>query len=175
MAPSLATGLQLEPITLANESPPLAALRRALSDVERAEAESSTQGLWKAWLQVGCCYRALRAPTEAQNSLRQALRAARTLRSPSALVAVLCELAETTCDLADPANEPSRDLRRIARDKARDEVFEASTWLLSGEPSAGSAQLLLRLSDVLNRCGDHDDAAVLQARAVAWMSSTADH
>lgn len=154
-----------------HETPDIAALRTALQAVEKAEASASSHALCHAWLRVGQCWRVMHAPQEAHNSLRNALREARTTRRGHELVQVLCEMAENTCDLADAKPEPSPEWLRMSRDKARDEVFEASTWLLRGEASADAAHTLLRLSDVLNRCGDHDDATVLQARALGWMAA----
>jgi hypothetical protein len=154
-----------------HEAADIAALRTALKAVEQAEASASSQALCHAWLRVGRCWRVLHSPDEAHNSLRHALREARTTRRAHELVQVLCEMAENTCDLADVQPEPSSEWLRMSRDKARDEVFEASSWLLRGGASADAAHTLLRLSDVLNRCGDHDDATVLQARALGWMAS----
>lgn len=154
------------------QAAPQAALQAALMAVERAEAAASQQALWPAWLDVARCWRRMGATQEAHTSLRNALRVARAARNSAALVDVLCEMAENACDLADMHMGSSRERVRHWRDMARDEVFEASTWLLRAEPSSDAIAMLLRLSDVLNRCGDHDDASVLQMRALAWMSSS---
>jgi hypothetical protein len=179
MNTTLAAGAETEPARLSLEFAepevnPHAALRAALLAVERAEATASQQMLWPAWLDVARCWRRMGATEEAHGSLRNALRVARSARSSAALVDVLCEVAENTCDLADMHVGVSRERVRHWRDRARDEVFEASTWLLGAEPSAKAVETLLRLSDVLSRCGDHDDASVLQMRALAWMSRAAE-
>ena len=79
---------------------------------------------------------------------------------------MLCELAETACAIAEQHGAGHRHAEsRAARDRARDEAFEASALVHAAIDTGWAVDGLLRISDVLDRCGDHEDAAVLQARA----------
>jgi tetratricopeptide (TPR) repeat protein len=169
------SSLRLNGPASVSQHPPERQLHAALSTVERLEAQGQAAALCGAWMEVARCYRALQALEDAQRSMRQALRVARISRSANAVAQALCALAENTCDLADEAMEPGCEARRAAMERARDEVFEASSLLLGCEASPAHAELVLRLSDVLNRCGDHDDAAVLQGRALLWMAQLQPH
>ena len=172
---SLASAAQFATPAAQDPAPALReALQHALRSLEGLEAQGSAS-LWQAWLRVGCCYRQLHALPEAHSSLRQALRCARLARRGEALSAVLCELAENTCDLAEALPETSRDALRQARDKARDEAFEASKLLLQDEGSTHAANRLQRLAQVLARCGDLDDAAAMQCRARLWAAGGTEH
>ena len=60
-------------------------------------------------------------------------------------------------------------MNRPARDRARDQAFEAARLAgLATDPN-WEIRVLLRASDVLDRCGDHDDSVLLQQRALVLM------
>lgn len=146
------------------------ALLSAVSRLDEAERLGRPEDMALALVPVAACYRALGALPAAEDLLRQALRWARQARSPSLLVDVLCELADTACRLADELQRVGDAGARSARERARDEAFEAASLAHRAHEPVWGAQALLRISDVLNRCGDHDDASVLQTRAVQWMA-----
>jgi tetratricopeptide (TPR) repeat protein len=146
------------------------ALLEAVARLDDAETRGRPQEICLALVPVAACYRAMGAWTAAEHVLRQALRHARTGASPELLVDVLCELAETACSIADSADPMEGSLARAARERARDEAFEAASLAHRSSDGHWEASALLRISDVLNRCGDHDDAACLQSRAVELMS-----
>jgi hypothetical protein len=142
------------------------ALRTAVERLDQAEREGCPSALTLAQVRVAGCYRSIGALVAAEQTLRQALRAARRARSTSLLVDVLCELGETACAIAEQPRSGERDAEsRAARDRARDEAFEASSLVHMAIGADWTVDALLRISDVLNRCGDHEDAAVLQGRA----------
>lgn len=142
------------------------ALRTAVERLDQAEREGCPRTLTLAQVRVAGCYRSIGALVAAEQTLRQALRAARRARSAPLLVDVLCELGETACAIAEQPRGGERDAEsRAARDRARDEAFEASALVHTSIDADWAAHALLRISDVLNRCGDHEDAAVLQGRA----------
>lgn len=145
------------------------ALRVAVSRLDQAEAEGRAPERAMALSSVAACYRALGAWTAAEDALRQALRQARLTASVDLLLDVLCELAETACGLSETLAEHEPASARAARDRARDEAFEATSLAHRATDGSREPSILLRISDVLNRCGDHDDAATLQGRALALM------
>jgi tetratricopeptide (TPR) repeat protein len=147
------------------------ALLTAVSRLDEAERHGQPDDLAMALMPVAACYRALGALSAAEDVLRQALRCARTSRSQALQVAVLCELADTACRLATELQPGDDAGARAARERARDEAFEAAALAHRALDTNAAAQALLHISDVLNRCGDHDDAAVLQSRAVQWMAA----
>lgn len=147
------------------------ALQAAVSRLDEAERHGRPEDMALALIPVAACYRGIGALAAAEDLLRQALRWARTSRSTSLLVDVLCELADTACRLADDLQRADDASARAARERARDEAFEAASLAHRVHERAWAAQALLKVSDVLNRCGDHDDAAVLQGRALQWQAA----
>jgi hypothetical protein len=84
----------------------------------------------------------------------------------------MCELAEVSCAAADAeqaANEDDRHAGRAARERARDQAFQAAALAGQTADAQWEVKVLLRISDVLDRCGDHEDAATLQNRAISLM------
>ena len=82
----------------------------------------------------------------------------------------MSELAHTACIRADELQSEDSASARAARDRARDEAFEASTLTHRHAQAPWATPALLEISDILNRCGDHDDATALQKRALEWMN-----
>jgi uncharacterized membrane protein YccC len=82
----------------------------------------------------------------------------------------LAELASQVADLAESNGEQPNTVRR-ARDRARDQAFEAVRLADQRADPHWEIGLLLRACDVLVRCGDHDDAAQLKLRANKLMPS----
>jgi hypothetical protein len=60
-----------------------------------------------------------------------------------------------------------------AMERARDHAFEAAALARQASDAHWEVKVLLRVSDVLDRCGDHDDAISLQTRALTLMSHEA--
>lgn len=148
------------------ETPQRAALREALVRLDQAELTGRPYELSAALTTVGRCYRRLNALRAAEDSLRQALRWAHACGSIDLQVDLLCELAECACGQADQLGEDEFRGAHAARERARDAAFEASVLARRVADPEWERCTLLRISDVLSRCGDHDDAAWLQSRAL---------
>ena len=147
------------------------ALRTAVERLDKAEREGCPRELTQAQVRVASCYRSIGALVAAEEALRHALRAARRSRSTRLLVDVLCELGETACAIAEQHRGGHQEAEaRAARDRARDEAFEASALVHTAIDSPWAVVALLRIADVLDRCGDHEDAGVLQGRAAELVS-----
>jgi len=69
----------------------------------------------------------------------------------------------------DGDDEDDEHQARSARDLARDMAFEAARVATHAADPHWEIKVLLRASDALDRCGDHDDAITLQTRAMTLM------
>lgn len=147
-------------------------LRQAAAALDAAEAGGQPHAVSRALTQMAACYRALRATASAETCYEAALRWARSAGSTDQVVDLLCALCETAVDLAGAQEGQRRGSRRAARERARDHAFEATTLAGKVADPGWEATVLLRISDVLDRCGDHDDAAQLQVRALRLMSGS---
>ena len=150
------------------------ALRRAAGELDAAEAAGQPQQISRALARVAACYRALTAMTSAEAYYEAALRWARSTGSTDEVVDLLCELCETTVQLSRAQEAQRAGAGRAARERTRDHAFEATTLAGRVSDPHWEATVLLRVSDVLDRCGDHDDAALLQTRALCLMSGRGD-
>jgi tetratricopeptide (TPR) repeat protein len=151
------------------------AMRRAAARLGRAQALAQPFELSQALAEVARCYRALGIWSTAESSLEQALRWGRLAGSTDLVVDLLCELSEAACALAEQLDAKAAGKGGSARERARDHVFEVTTLASHTADRHWEVQVLLRLSDVLDRCGDRDDAMLLQTRALRLMSGSLDH
>jgi tetratricopeptide (TPR) repeat protein len=152
------------------------AMRLASARLDAAELRAEPFEMTHALTQVARCYRALQMLPSAETCLLQALRWSRLTGSIDAMVDLICELSETTVALATwqdkQAQAGERAEGHAARERARDHAFEASTLACRVADPGWEVQVLLRISDVLDRCGDRDDAVLLQTRALRLMSGS---
>lgn len=152
--------------------------RRALRDatfvLEAAEAMGEPAVLSQILAHVSACHRRLGALAEAVWFAKRGLQLTRSLSAVDASVDALCELAELALERADglEAQDESRGAHRL-RDTARDHGFEAARLALRSADPQWEITVLLRISDLFDRLGDHDDAIALQCRAVELMTSAA--
>ena len=86
-----------------------------------------------------------------------------------ARVDLLCELAEVTVSQAELMADADSATRYTTLERSRDHAFEAARLAGQTADAQWEVKVLLRISDVLNRCGDHDDAAQMQERALTLM------
>jgi hypothetical protein len=150
-------------------SPARTALRGAAAALDRAEQYKQPLEMSLALAQMARCYRGLQAHGPAEWYLEQALRWARTLGAIDQSVEILCLLAEASCSLAEMQMRVDRQRGHAALERTRDRAFEASGLAGSVSDPEWEIKVLLRISDVLDRCGDHDDAVQLQSRAMRLM------
>lgn len=145
-----------------------AALERALSALDAAETRQSPPEMVQALTQAARAYRGLAEPAAAETCLQRALGWAGLLGSVDASIDLLCELAEAAVAQAPSHDDAAR--ARAARERARDHGFDAAERARHCADPQWELSVLLRVSDVLDRCGDHDDAIVLQCRAIALIT-----
>lgn len=160
------------PSPLSREEPTRQAMRHAAARLDAAEAHGRPADMSQALADVARCCRALHDWHGAEACLVQALRWARLSGSTDGVVDLMCELSETTTTLAErlDATEAEHGPGHAARERARDHAFEASTLAGRVADTQWEVQVLLRISDVLDRCGDRDDAMLLQTRALRLLS-----
>jgi len=91
-----------------------------------------------------------------------------------ASVDALCELGESALERAAllDSQAEARSARDL-RDAARDHGFEAARRALHAADSEWEIGVLLRVSELFDRLGDHDDAIALQCRAAGLMTCQA--
>ena len=144
------------------------ALNSAALALTRAEQGGSSAARSLALAQLGRCYRGLGEVVSAQYCLEQALHWAVASQLTDLRVDLLCDLAHTAAQQADllSLSQPQHPaLARAAREQARGHAFDATALATRVADSGWEATVLLRISEVLDRCGDHDGAAKLQTRA----------
>ncbi len=149
------------------------AMCRAAAQLDAAETRAQPSEMSQALSEVARCCRALDDWPSAETCLVHALRWARLAGSTDGVVDLMCELSETSTGLAerfDADEDMDRGPAHAARERARDHAFEASTLAGRVADTQWEVQVLLRISDVLDRCGDRDDAMLLQTRALRLMS-----
>lgn len=142
------------------------ALRKALASLELAQAGGRPWSMAEAYREAGSAYRALGALGLALTMLEQSVRYARVTGSIDQCVDLLCEVVETLALQSDACEHEQAGSGRRTRDRARDHVFEASRLAARVSDARWEITVLLRLSDVLDRFGDRDDATQLQVRAL---------
>lgn len=146
------------------DGPSRDALRESLRSLESVEARgASPLARLHALTEVARCYLALGSFDAADAHLRQALRWAHCLGSADAAVELLCDLAELASLQAAQAQGPHA---RKLRDRAHERVLEAASLASRAADPHWEVHVLLRVSDVLARCGDHGDALAMQCRAL---------
>jgi tetratricopeptide (TPR) repeat protein len=151
--------------------PERAALELAVRRLDEAELDRQPAAMSEALAGIARCYRALSAYPHAMDFMHQALRWSYALGGVDQRVELLCELAELSCAAAEDASggEDGERQARSARDLARDMAFEAARVATHSSDAHWEIKVLLRASDVLDQCGDHDDAITLQTRAMELM------
>ncbi len=153
--------------TAAPSEPLRQALREAVAALDAAEASGEPARLSQALAHVSRCHREAGALAEADWYAKRGLQVARGLGAVDASVDALCEVAELACERAArlETHDELRAARRL-REAARDHAFEATQLAQRAADPQWEITVLLRVSDVLDRCGDHHDAVALQCRAI---------
>jgi len=151
--------------------PERSALELAVRRLDDAERDRQPAAMCEALAGIARCYRSLSAYAHAMDFMHQALRWSYALGGVDQRVELLCELAELSCAAAEDASagEDGERQARSARDLARDMAFEAARVATHSSDAHWEIKILLRASDVLDHCGDHDDAITLQTRAMELM------
>lgn len=154
------------------EAPAREVLRLACRVLDAAEVTGGAMAISQALAAVACSYRALHALPAAEHCLDEALRWARATQSTDWTIDLLCELVETGVQLGTAQDTASPGSGHGARERARDHAFEASQLAARVADREWEVKVLLRVSDALDRLGDHDDATGLQTRALRLMNGS---
>lgn len=141
-------------------------LRASLRQLEAVQAHPRPWALAEAHRAVGGAYRDLGAWPSAVANLQVARRWAQASQARDLDIDIACTLVETLANAADAAEQQQRGIGRPQREQARDLVFEVTQQAASAADAQWEVGVLLRLSDVLDRFGDRDDATQLQIRAL---------
>jgi hypothetical protein len=156
----------------AMESPQRAELTRALAMLDGVEQRGQPAAIADALVTVARCYQQLGMTAHRRWYLQQAVRFATLLSAVDASVDVLCELAEASVACTEDVEAEDDDPRRqhSARDQARDHLYEATRLAARSADPQWEVTVLMRVSEQLDRMGDHDDAIAIQRRALALIS-----
>lgn len=141
-------------------------LETALRMLDAAENVASPAQVSSALAEVARSYRELGQLGSADWHFQQALRWARTTGGTDACVDLLCESAELAITVATRHDPDDAALARAARERARDQSFEATRLVQRCADPQWEVSVLIRISDVLDHCGDHEDALALHCRAL---------
>jgi tetratricopeptide (TPR) repeat protein len=152
------------------DHPAHAALRQAVADVDAASLHHQPMAMSQALARVARCYVALPMWSAAITCYQQALRWARVTAATDHLVDLLCELCETQAEFAQALDAQRPGSGHPARERARELAFEASALASRVADPGWEVKLLLRISDIHDQCGDHDDAVLAQTRALRLMA-----
>lgn len=156
----------------------LTVLREAMVLLDLAQAETGSArapALCHALTEAARALAGVHAYAPAESHLAQALRWAATMGGHDLCADLECawsEVATNAADLADVRGEQAAS--RAARDRARDHAVEAARLAALVTDPNWEIRVLLRASDVFDRCGDHDDAVLLQQRALVLMGLSQD-
>lgn len=165
-------------------------LRRASAGLDVAELSGRPFAMSQALAELARCYLELAAQPSAEAHFESAVRWARLCGSVDHVADLLCEAADAAVRVAlareaesdVPQDGPAsltavseRDLAagHAARERARDRAFEVSQLASRVSDPSCEARLLLRVGEVLERCGDHADAVQMQVRAFNRMGGVA--
>jgi len=171
-------------------------LRRASASLDLAELTGHPFAMSQALAEVARCYREMQAETRGEAHFEAAVRWARCAGSADHLADLLCELADASVRVAlaqdlqswlskdgsdagvgevvgERVGVGSSSAGHAARERARDHAFEVSQLVGRISDPSCEARLLLRVSEVLERCGDHADAQQMQLRAFNLLGGVA--
>ena len=158
------------------DGPARDALRVAMRQLSEAEARNDAgrpAALCHALTEAARAFAGLQAYSPAESYLAQALRWAGVIGGPDLQADLQCALAEVATNAADLAQQQGQSgpegQRAPDRARARDHAFEAARLAGRTSDPHWEVKLLLRASDVLDRCGDHDEAVLMQRRALELM------
>jgi hypothetical protein len=148
-------------------------LRAAVEALDAAEATGDAARLSQALAEVSRCHRGVGALAEADWYAKRGLAVARTIGAVDASVDALCHLAELALERAErlDVQDEARGAHRL-RDAVRDHGYEASQLARHTADPQWEVTVLLRVADLFDRLGDHDDAIALQTRAMSLMTGS---
>jgi hypothetical protein len=117
-------------------------------------------------------HRDMQAWASSESCFQLALRWGRVVGSVDHTVDLLCANSEAAAALAQVQHHARAGAGHAARERARSHAFEAATLAGRVADPRWEATVLMRISEVLNRCGDNSEAVLLQTRALRLMSGS---
>jgi hypothetical protein len=161
----------MQPTNQKTEDPARTDLRAAIDALDAAEVAADPAHLSQALAEVSRCHLRVGALAEANWYAKRGLAVARNIGAVDASVDALCHLAELALERAQRLEEQdeSRGAQRL-RDAVRDHGYEAAELARHTADPQWEVTVLLRVADLFDRLGDHDDAITLQCRAMSLMS-----
>lgn len=145
------------------------ALQLAMRVLDLASVYAKPHDMTQANSQVARCLKASDDLASAETYLDKALCWAHLVPGVDTRIDVLCELAEVTSAQFEGIDDSEPATRQACLERARAHAFEAAELASHSADSHWEVKVLLRVSDVFNRCGDHDDAAQIQNRAMTLL------
>ena len=147
-------------------------LKLADTMLQAALASGLPFDISQAWTLMAYSHRDMQAWASSESCFEVALRWGRVVGSVDHTVDLLCAASEAAASLAETRAQARTGAGHQARERARGHAFEASTLAGRVADARWEATVLMRISDVLNRCGDNGDAVLLQTRALRLMSGS---
>jgi tetratricopeptide (TPR) repeat protein len=141
-------------------------LRLALASLKLAQAAGRPWALAEAHREAALAYRQLNAWPSALAWLEHAWQWAQLTGGVDQALDIQCDLVETLALLAEANEQERTGGGQLQREQARDLVCQASHQASRVADPSWEVTVLLRLSDVLDRFGDRDEATLLQVRAL---------
>ena len=145
-------------------------LLAALQHMQALPTFAPVHARMAAHLDVARAYADEGALASAEAHLERALAASLALAGVDAQVDVLCELGELVARAAERAERTTSGGGLDATQRARHHATAAAQLAARVSDPAWEVTLLLRISDIFNRLGDHFDASALQTRALRLMA-----
>jgi tetratricopeptide (TPR) repeat protein len=142
------------------------ALRRACARLDHAELSPGPHAMCQALADLGRCYLRLKATACAETCFIQALSWSRLAGANDLVMEMLCELGEVAARLAHEQDADEPGSGHAARERARDLAFEASQLAGTLADASCETSWLLQVGEVLLLCGDHEEAQLVQMRAI---------
>lgn len=137
-----------------------------LARLHTAQLAGQPHELYAAWLEAARGWVDVGAYAAAEAHYEQALRWSGLLGGADATVELMCEVAELNAVHGDRREREEAGAGRGERRRARGYAMEAAKRAEQVSDASWEIAVLLRVSDVLDRCGRRDEALALQVRAV---------
>jgi hypothetical protein len=161
----------IKPMKLAPEAQ--AAMQAAEATLAEARADGRPYGICLHLRQLAHLQAGALQLEAAEHGLQQALRWAHAGLGADLQVDILVDLCDL-CDLWSQAEDQQpHGEGEAVRERLRGYVAQARERAPAMSERGAEARVMLRLSAILNRCGDRDDAAQMQARALRLINGPA--
>jgi tetratricopeptide (TPR) repeat protein len=146
-------------------------LTQALQALQSLALHAHAHEHMQAHAEAARAYLGEQAATGAERHFENALAASRRLPGVDAQVELLCELAELSASIAEQQERSAAGSDGAARQRARGHAQAAAALAANVACPGWEIKVLLRISDVFDRLGQHEQAGELQTRAMQLMAN----